>query len=652
MKSAPVDVRDRVASDLLELLHQGASADEFARRLADVEALPLTHPARSASIEAARMAMALRNRLELQQERERGLWAVIQSAQDLTSRLDLQSLLDAIVMRARALLSSDVAWLSAYDPECGEFRVLAADGALSQATSAMVARRDRGVAGIVMSTRRPFMTPDYLHDGRFVHDTRLDDTFRQEGLGALVGVPLIRDNEIVGLLFVADRYHRMYTAQAISILCTLATHGAVALRNARDFERATAALANADHARAELERHLRGVQAATDAHERMTSLLARGASLATLCQSIAELLGGNVLVLDEAAQVVSKGICAAHGGTGAQRYAPMGEHGAALLQAMRRSRETGRSVPAYEADGEACRVMSVIGGDDTLGTALLFRHGDLEDTAVRTFERSASVIGIVLLSQQRMEAARSRSASTLLHSLVSLRQEEPGVLANGAELHGLDLSRPLSLMLVEIEGGGAGSAARRFRSVTPLPNALVDDIDGALVVLCGTTAALDVRQAVSAWLRSEVDAAHRGVLSRPLAAPTEVPPSYATLRRALAVLGRLGVRRGIIEQNELALYSALFETHDQASLQAFVHATIGAAMAHDRKRGSDLTSTLLCYFDSNQNAKTTAQRLGIHVNTVRQRLATSGDLLGHWGSASRALEIHMALRLWNLAGRP
>ena len=31
---------------------------------------------------------------------------------------------------------------------------------------------------------------------------------------------------------------------------------------------------------------------------------------------------------------------------------------------------------------------------------------------------------------------------------------------------------------------------------------------------------------------------------------------------------------------------------------------------------------MLTYFDSNQNAKVTAQRLRIHVNTVRQRLAS------------------------------
>ena len=118
------------------------------------------------------------------------------------------------------------------------------------------------------------------------------------------------------------------------------------------------------------------------------------------------------------------------------------------------------------------------------------------------------------------------------------------------------------------------------------------------------------------------------------------------------MLGRLGIQGQVIGQNELALYSALFETHDQASLSHFLEATIGPLISHDRKKNAQLASTLLHYFDGNQNAKTTAQRLGIHVNTVRQRLATIEDMLGHWGNAARALEIHMALRLWSLMRQP
>ena len=643
-----VDSGEQTVRDLVTMLHQGASADEFARRLADIDALPSSYPGRSTLVETVRMAMAVRNRLELQDQRERGLLAVIASAQDLSSRLDLEELLRTIVSRARDLVGSDIAWLSTYDAELGEFHVLVVDGALSQRPAGMVARRDRGAAGLVMTTRLPFTTPDYLHDKRFAHDAKLDDTFREEGIAALAGVPLIWDGEVIGLLFVADRYHRTQTAQSMSFLCTLATHAAVALRNARDFERANAALVKADHARAELERHLQSIQTATDAHEKITSLLARGASLATLCEEVAQLLGGSVLVLDEAGVVVSGGVAKGYEGSAALAYGSNVAHGADLARAASASRATGRSVVAYETDGETCRALPVNGGDDVLGTVLLFHRGVLDEVAVRTFERSCSVIAVVLLSQHRAEASRNRSASVLLRSLVSPRQDDAAVLADRAGQHGLDLTKALSLVVVEMDSPRADYAARRFGRIALPCHALADDIDGALVVVCAASGAHEVRQAVSAWVGQELKAVHRGVLSRPVARPAEIPGLYATLRRSLAVLRRLGVQGRVVGQDELAIYSTLFETHDRASLDNFLEATIGPLLAHDQKRGPDLAATLLTYFDCNQNARTTAQRMRIHVNTVRQRLATVEDLLGHWGQASRALEIHIALRLWSL----
>jgi DNA-binding PucR family transcriptional regulator len=193
-----------------------------------------------------------------------------------------------------------------------------------------------------------------------------------------------------------------------------------------------------------------------------------------------------------------------------------------------------------------------------------------------------------------------------------------------------------------------GFWARRLRAEAQWPELVLDEVDGVLAIVCGATKAKDVLEKFTAFARRELGEAYRGVMSRPVQAAAEMPELYGTLRRALSVLGRLGMRGSIVGQNEMALYSVLFETHDQASLNTFLNSAIGALITHDKKRGSELTSTLLAYFDNNQNAKTTAARMGIHVNTVRQRLASVEELLGHWGSASRALEIHVALRLWSL----
>ena len=203
-----------------------------------------THPRKSGLVETVRMAMAVRNRLELQQERERGMLAVIESAQDLSGRLDLNDLLSAIVSRARNLLGSDVAWLSTYDAESDEFRVLVTDGAMAQGTSGMVARRDRGVVSVVMSTRLPFTTPDYLHDRRFSHSTQARRHVPRGGhRGARRrAADLGRRGRSACCSSPTDT--TACTRRRPRRCCrTLATHAAVAIKNARDFEHANAALA-------------------------------------------------------------------------------------------------------------------------------------------------------------------------------------------------------------------------------------------------------------------------------------------------------------------------------------------------------------------------------------------------------------------------
>ena len=645
---APAPDFHAVAAELVALLHRDAPADEFTARLALLDALPDGLPHKTGLVELGRMALAVRGRLEQHEQRERGMMAVIKSAQDLASRLDVPELLKAIVTRARDLLRAHLCWLTIYDAQEREFKVVVSEGAIGERTGRMTAQRERGVAGIVMTTRLPFSTADYLHDNRFIHDPELDDIFRNEGVSALVGAPLIWEDNVIGLLFVADRYHRTHTALNISILCTLATHAAVAINNAKAFADAQSALDKADRARAELEQHARDVQSAVEAHERLTLLLAKGASLGELCHAIAQLLQADILVLDEGHHVLARAQAPGCAGEAAMAYEPYGPHSAALTQALNESRRAGRSTPAYESQGEYCRAIAVMGGGGMLGSVLLFRREPLRDISIRTFERSSSVVGIVLLSQERQEASKSRDVSALLQSILSPRQGEPALTRDRAERHGLDVDGPLVLMLVEAAENDPAYVARRVRAAYAWPGLVLDAVDGVVAFVCGADHAAHLRDSFNAFARRELGSAYRGVISRPLHSTAEMPSLYTSLRRALSVVGRLGMNGRIAGQNEMALYSVLFETQDSASVGVFLEASIGALLEYDRRRGTELASTLLAYFDHNQNATVTAARLGIHVNTMRQRLASAEDLIGNVADTGRALEIHMALRLWSL----
>ncbi|NEX62428.1 helix-turn-helix domain-containing protein [Noviherbaspirillum galbum] len=639
-----------LATELVGLLHRNAPIEEFAAHLARAEVMHLEGKDSAGTANLVRMAMGVKNRLDMHQLSEQGMLAMFDSAKDLSSRLDTDSLLGAIVTRARNLLGSHVAWLTIHDAEKDEFRVLASDGAISFNTTRMKLSGRLGIASIVLSTRLPFFTQNYLLDNRFPHDPILDDTFRSEGVAGLAGVPLMFDDKVVGLLFIADRYHRTYTTLNVAILSTLATYAAVAINNARAFEHAKDALHRADVAREELEHHAREIQNAAEAHEQLTALLAKGASLGTLSETIAHLLNGSIVILDEAFHVISKATAPGYTGRLADTYAPHSALSAEVTQAIRNSRQGGRSVIAREEDGELCRVIAVIGGNDLLGAVLLFRQGDLGEIPVRTFERSSSIIGIVLLSQERMEASKSRDVSALMRSLITgTRREDLSLTWDRAKRFGLDLAQPASLILVETEGLKPDALARRLRAGSSLSELVLDEIDGALAIIIPTTKIQHTLSEFTAIAKREFIDRYGGIVSRPIQSPAEIPACYTALRRGLAVIGRLGIKGQIIDQNEMALYSVLFESHDQERLKSFIEATIGPLIAYDDKRHTQLADTLLSYMDSNQNARTTATRLGIHVNTVRQRLTSVEELLGYWGNPIRALEIHVALRLWRLS---
>ena len=256
----------------------------------------------------------------------------------------------------------------------------------------------------------------------------------------------------------------------------------------------------------------------------------------------------------------------------------------------------------------------------------------------------------MLLSQERMEIHRSRDAAALLRGLLLPSRHEWASTLERADQFNLDLSQSLSLLLFEADNLKANYIAKRLRTIASLSGVVLDEIDSAVAIVCKTPATQDVVKTCTRLLVGEFDTNYWGVLSRPAAGAEGLPALYNTLRRALFVARRLGIK-GIVNQNDLALYSVLFETHDATSLNSFLESSIGMLLSHDQRRGSDLALTLLCYFDCSRNARLVAKRMNIHVNTVRQRLASIEEMAGHLGNPSRALELHMALRLWVLSKR-
>lgn len=76
-------------------------------------------------------------------------------------------------------------------------------------------------------------------------------------------------------------------------------------------------------------------------------------------------------------------------------------------------------------------------------------------------------------------------------------------------------------------------------------------------------------------------------------------------------------------------------------------------MEHDAAHRGDLLHTADVYFAADGSVARTATLLGVHRNTVRQRLERIAELLGEdWNRMPRKLDLQLALRVHALSRDP
>ncbi len=619
--------------DTLQLFRHDAERDDQLSLLRRIDALPVGPDMQAALRDAMHTALEVRTQLAQHQQKERGLLALIDTAQDLTALRDADQVLQAIVRRARQLVGSDVGYLSILDTQAGDFYVRATDGAFSDEFKRIRVPGDVGICSYVARQRAAYSSSDYGPDSRFSHTPQIDHAVHAEGVHSILGVPLPRDDGVIGVLFVGERYTRRYTPWEVSILSTLALHAAVALENARLFTQAQTALATASEANARLQRQSEDTQLAADTHEQLTALVARGGSLQDIVAMVAATLRGQAAVLDA---------------TGARLAGAGGDLGVAsprLRQAMQNSHAAGRSIP-LTLDTGVCQVAAINSGSGLLGAVALLAPQDLPRVGIRILERAALVTGIVLLAQERAQFALSGEAASLVRELLGRGPAADGTWQARLRHLGVDPQAPLQLILVDTDEDRHAHALRRLRAAPRPAGSVIDEFDGCVVALANAAQAQALHDAVRRQL-ADPSVPVTTLISEPADAASELPATFRRARQAMGFMRALGRTGQAGNALAFGIYAPLFDGQSAAELDAFLSATLGPLTHDDRLR-----DTLLVWLDHGRNLRQAASSLGIHVNTVRQRLESVASLLGEEKLAAHALELHVAARLAKLRDTP
>jgi signal transduction histidine kinase len=164
------------------------------------------------------------------------LTALGEVTQTVTSTLDLQEVLSRIAAHAQRLSGSDAAALFEFDEGAQEFRLRVThqlDQVLVDALRGEPLRLGEGAVGQAAAARAPVEVPDILIEGAY--ESRLREPLAGAGFRALLAVPLLREDRVLGGLVLNRKAPGAFPGAVVDLIKTFAAQSALAIHNARLF---------------------------------------------------------------------------------------------------------------------------------------------------------------------------------------------------------------------------------------------------------------------------------------------------------------------------------------------------------------------------------------------------------------------------------
>jgi GAF domain-containing protein len=607
------------------------------------------------------VALEVRATLARSRRREAELVALFETAGDLAALRDLDAVLKAIVTRAHTLIGADVTYLTLDDPDRGDTYMRVTHGSVSARFQSLRLPMGAGLGGLVAQTAKPYATSDYPRDARFRHTNEIDEGVGEEGLTAILGVPLVLGSRVIGVLFAANRSARPFARHEITLLSSLAAHAAVAIDNARLLQATRDALSELRSANELVRAHSESVERAAAVHDTLADLVLRGGDVEGIAAAVAEAVGGGLVVVDAEGVVTAVaggfdgaadegraggGIEAVTGGrvgVGVGVGVGTGPNAEAATDLISLSAATGHAVRSGDLV-----VAAVAAAAEPLGALILHAPASFSDVDQRILERAALVVALHLLMRRSEAEAAERLGGDLLDDLLAVPVRHTSTLAERARRVGVDLDRPHVIVAADAAPADRPRAHFAAGRLATSEGGLAGSHEGRIVLLLpGHDAAAAAQRVLSAL---------RGGLAHPVTVGAGGPKSevaayadaHAEAVRCLGALHALGREGCAAAPSDLGFLALVLGGGDPGDV---VRKALGPLVDYDAKRGTDLLGTVEQYFACGRSLGRTGEALHIHVNTVTQRLDRTARLLGaDWQEPGRSLEIQLALQIQRVMG--
>ena len=575
---------------------------------------------------------------------------------EILSVRDTDQILLSSVNAALQIVEADMAGV--FLLEEGELVMRSCVGHRTAQTAHLRMHKGQGLAGQVLATGRPCAIDDYFASALITHE--FDTLAEKEGAYAALAAPLAINGDIIGVLEVWARRRSVFGESHERRILEVAKLVAIAINNARDFERQQEAVSELSEARFTLQGRLAAIQDARAFQQTLGELLLKDAGLAALVRLTSTEIGSRTVVLSNEFDVIDA-------------YPPIeeGDDIRSEVSALAKAKHSKLAELNIQKvnDGWAT-LQSIAAGDDQLGW-LYVTMEHAPDMAVELAIGEAFLhIALCQVMQRTADYVRSSEREEILWDLIEGTPASRLMAVDRSKWLRLQLGQPQRVLRgrlwdPEVELASAGSelvrsGQARYRLLARLREFMTAEGAGELVALRGNEFAAIIPFTLLPKVRRIVDDicaivgefipevkpvwGVSGICERPFNLDRASREASTALRAAERL--KAGT---VASYDELGVVRLFVASQGDDSIREFVRQMLGDVIDYDERKDGRLLETLRIYFESNCSQQDAADKLFVHHKTVRYRLTRIEQLCGlDLSKHEDRINVDLALKVYSV----
>ncbi|NLJ33382.1 MAG: PucR family transcriptional regulator [Firmicutes bacterium] len=432
-----------------------------------------------------------------------------------------------------------------------------------------------------------------------------------------------------------------------------------------------------------------------DIHNCLTRVSLAGGSLEEIVQTLVELIGNPVLVLDSQWRLLASGDL--------PKNEPSLEECLPLIKGQRLfseefisdipqeagswERSIKRQYPCQRFD-VACRIKPVAATGNIYGYIVVWESvrklTQLDYVAV---EHAATIIALERLKEQAIAETKHRLRRDFFDDLLAGKIESVNAIRTLGEIHGLCTDKPYCCLVIELYPGQRTQSSGSWAMDTYYPKegmvstpslekviswrverelsragngAVVIVRTNRIIVFLPLSSQADRRtirdnsKDLAGSLSRDIREDHPWVrfsigIGRPCPSILDLKQSFMEALEAIKMSRKVAATHPIAHFDDFLIYHLLDSGGNAGELENFFQNTVGKLVSFDEENNTDLVKTLEAFFASRGNISSAAKELFIHRNTMMYRLDRIKLILGvDLADPEQLLELNLGLKIMNL----